>query len=98
MWQVSSVVDERTRHELYYRPFAGAVEAGVGSFMCSYNLINGIYACENEETLQRDLKGTLGFDGWVMSDWGATHSTSIKEGLDQVSHRERDSAPLLEMR
>jgi beta-glucosidase-like glycosyl hydrolase len=40
----------------------------------------------------------LGFDGWVMSDWGATHSTSIKEGLDQVSHRERDSAPLLEMR
>jgi len=80
---VSAEVDERTRHELYYRPFAGAVDAGVGSIMCSYNLVNGVYACENPETLNTDLKGHLGFDGWVMSDWGATHSTSIAAGLDQ---------------
>ena len=67
---MSADVDERTRHELYYRPFAGAVKAGVGSIMCSYNLVNSVYACENDETLNTDLKGHLGFaDGWVMSDW-----------------------------
>jgi beta-glucosidase len=80
---VSEIVDERTRHELYYQPFYGAVDAGVGSFMCSYNKVNGLWACENPETLNVDLKGHLGFKGWVMSDWWATHSTSINEGLDQ---------------
>jgi beta-glucosidase len=80
---VSEIVDERTRHELYYQPFYGAVEAGVGSFMCSYNKINGLWACENPETLNTDLKGHLGFNGWVMSDWWATHSVSINAGLDQ---------------
>jgi beta-glucosidase len=80
---VSENVDERTRHEMYYIPFAGAIEAGVGSFMCSYNKINGVWACENAETLSTDLKGHLGFKGFVMSDWWATHSVSINEGLDQ---------------
>ena len=82
---VNENVDERTEHELYMRPFVGAVNAGVGSFMCSYNLINGRWACENDVTLNQYLKskGDVGFDGFVMSDWGATHSTSIKEGLDQ---------------
>lgn len=61
-----------------------AVDAGVGSVMCSYNLINNTYACENNETLNRDLKGRMGFEGFVMSDWGATHSTvqSANNGLD----------------
>ena len=81
---ISEDVDERTRHEMYYPPFAAAVRAGVGSFMCSYNKINGKYSCENPETLKHDLKEVLNFtDGWVMSDWGATHSMSINEGLDQ---------------
>eukprot|EP00755_Sulcionema_specki_P016436 Sspe_Gene.10360::Locus_3458_Transcript_1_1_Confidence_1.000_Length_2315::g.10360::m.10360/K05349/bglX; beta-glucosidase len=80
---VSEDVDERTQFEMYYPPFEGAVEAGVGSVMCSYNKIRGTYSCENPETLARDLKERLGFKGWVMSDWGATHSTSINEGLDQ---------------
>ena len=81
---ISEDVDERTRHEIYYPPFAAAVRAGVGSFMCSYNKINGKYSCENPETLKHDLKEVLNFtDGWVMSDWGATHSMSINEGLDQ---------------
>jgi len=79
---ISEVVDDRTRHELYYEPFQAAVDAGVGSFMCSYNKINSVWSCENPETLA-DLKQTLGFQGWVMSDWGATHSTSIEAGLDQ---------------
>jgi len=80
---VDEEVSERTRYELYYPPFEGAIKAGVGSFMCSYNKVIGTWACENDITLNRDLKGKLGFQGWVMSDWGATHSTSIAQGLDQ---------------
>merc|ERR1719192_25185 len=80
---ISEVVDERTRHEIYLPPFEGAVKAGLGSIMCSYNRINGVYSCENNETLNTDLRDHLGFKGWVMSDWGATHSTSINQGLDQ---------------
>eukprot|EP00931_Biecheleriopsis_adriatica_P075811 TRINITY_DN49598_c0_g1_i1.p1 TRINITY_DN49598_c0_g1~~TRINITY_DN49598_c0_g1_i1.p1 ORF type:complete len:727 (-),score=142.39 TRINITY_DN49598_c0_g1_i1:78-2258(-) len=78
---VSEEVDERTRFEVYYPPFEAAIEADVGSFMCSYNKINGVYSCENPTTLG-DLKDKLGFKGYVMSDWGATHSTSIMQGLD----------------
>ena len=63
---------------MYYPVFEGAAKAGVGSVMCSYNKINGVWSCENPETLQ-DLKKNLGFDGYVMSDWGATHSTSIRQ-------------------
>ncbi len=66
---VSANVDERTQYEMYYQPFYGAVEAGVGSVMCSYNKINNIWACENDATLNTDLKGRLGFKGFVMSDW-----------------------------
>merc|ERR1712176_1503242 len=79
---VSEEADERTRFEMYYPPFQGAIDANVGSFMCSYNKINGRYSCENPDTLKHDLKETMGFKGYVMSDWGATHSTSIMEGLD----------------
>lgn len=85
---VNEIVDDRTRHEIYYPPFLGAVEAGVGAFMCSYNKINGAWSCENPDTLG-DLKrntseGGMGFaGGWVMSDWGGTHSLSIEAGLDQ---------------
>lgn len=78
---ISELVDERTRHEMYYPVFEGAAKAGVGSVMCSYNKINGVWSCENPTTLG-DLKRTLGMDGFVMSDWGATHSTSIRAGLD----------------
>ena len=80
---VDEEVDERTQFEMYYPPFAGAVAANVGSVMCSYNKIRTKWSCENPETLQRDLKERTGFKGWVMSDWGATHSMSIVAGLDQ---------------
>eukprot|EP00055_Hartaetosiga_balthica_P011579 m.53075 g.53075 ORF g.53075 m.53075 type:complete len:739 (-) comp7652_c0_seq1:124-2340(-) len=83
---VSENVDERTRFEMYYPPFEGAIEADVGSFMCSYNKINNVWSCENNGTLATDLKILNNLENkrfWVMSDWGATHSTSIREGLDQ---------------
>jgi beta-glucosidase len=70
-------------HELYLWPFREAVEAGVGSIMCSYNKVNGTYACENDQLLNGLLKGELGFRGFVQSDWSATMSTlpSVKGGL-----------------
>jgi len=82
---VSANVDERTRMEIYMPPFAGAVDGGLLSIMCSYNKINNTYACENDETLNKCLKEYVGFTGWVMSDWGATHSTvnAANYGLDQ---------------
>jgi beta-glucosidase len=81
---VSSNLDDRTMHELYMWPFANAVKAGVASVMCSYNRINGTYACENSKSLNGLLKEELGFQGYVMSDWGGTHSgmSSIEGGLD----------------
>jgi len=78
-----SLVDDRTAWELYYPPFEAAVKAGAGAFMCSYNRVNGVYACENNKLLNKDLKGEMGFHGIVMSDWAATHSTkAIAKGLD----------------
>jgi beta-glucosidase len=53
-----------------------------GLSQCSYNKIYGVWSCENPTTLRDDLKKSLNFTGFVMSDWGGTHSTSIREGLD----------------
>jgi beta-glucosidase len=79
----NSEIDERALHEIYYLPFEASVSAGVGSVMCSYNRVNGVYACENPVTLG-DLKGELGFSGWVMTDWTAAHSSgAAAAGLDQ---------------
>ena len=62
-------------------------EGKPGSVMCSYNRVNGVYACENSYLLNEVLKKDWGFKGWVMSDWGATHSTipAANAGLDQQS-------------
>ena len=58
-----------------------------GSVMCSYNKVNGVYSCENDYLLNKVLKGDWGFEGYVMSDWGGTHSTvpAVNNGLDQES-------------
>ena len=82
-YEVSVVVDERLNFEVYYEPFKAAIDAGVGSLMCSYNKVNGTYACENDQLLNTHLRKYLGFDGFVMSDWGATHSMALAQGLDQ---------------
>ncbi|KAF2644446.1 hypothetical protein P280DRAFT_391624 [Massarina eburnea CBS 473.64] len=81
---VSSNLDDRTMHELYMWPFANAVRAKAASFMCSYQRINGSHACQNSKSQNGLLKGELGFQGYIMSDWGATHSgvASIDAGLD----------------
>jgi len=77
-------VGARTKWELYYPPFKAAVDAGVGAFMCAYNMVNGTYACHNHEMLKEDLKASMGFKGYVMSDWLAMHGVdALSQGLDQ---------------
>ena len=86
---ISAEVAERTMREIYLPAFEAAVNAGhVGSVMCAYNRVKGKYACENKELLEGYLRGDWGFDGFVTSDWGATHSTvdSALAGLDMEMH------------
>ncbi|WP_431873256.1 glycoside hydrolase family 3 C-terminal domain-containing protein [Amycolatopsis sacchari] len=80
---VSADVDERTLREIYLPAFEAAVRAGAGAVMASYNRVNGVYASENAHLLTEILRGDWGFRGFVMSDWGATHSMeAILAGLD----------------
>ncbi|MDD5338038.1 MAG: glycoside hydrolase family 3 C-terminal domain-containing protein, partial [Dehalococcoidales bacterium] len=82
---ISSEVDERVRREIYFPSFEKAVkEAGTWTVMCSYNKIDGTHASENHWLLTEVLKEEWGFDGLVMSDWYATHSTApvANAGLD----------------
>lgn len=79
----STWIDDQTLHEVYVAPFDAAVRAGVAAIMCSYNRINGTFACGSESTLTRILREEIGFKGFVTSDWGATHSVAfINAGLD----------------
>lgn len=69
---VSSEADERTMRELYLRPFERVVKnANPWSVMCSYNRINGILASEHHQLMQEILRDEWGFDGIIVSDWGA---------------------------
>ena len=82
---VNSAVDERTLRELYLPAFETVVKtADPWSVMASYNKLNGIYASENRWLLTDLLKREWGFKGFVVSDWGATHSTAkaANAGLD----------------
>ena len=84
--------DERSLREIDLLPFEMAVkDSGVGSVMCAYNKVNGVYACENATLLNGIVKGEWGFKGWIISDWGAVHSTAraANAGLDQEFYQER---------
>ena len=80
----SSDASARTMQEIDLPAFDAAVKAGVGAVMCSYNRINSVYACQDPYTLHDVLDGQFGFSGFVMSDWGANHSTvaSAEAGMD----------------
>jgi beta-glucosidase len=78
----NSIVDERTIREVYAPPFDAAIKGGVGSVMCSFNKINGEYACESDSMQNQLLRQQLGFKGFIMSDYLANHSTSPQKGLD----------------
>ena len=81
----SSQVDERALREIYLAAFEGAVtKKKPWTVMCSYNKINGIYAAENRKYLTDVLRGEWGFDGYVVSDWGAVNNrvADLEAGLD----------------
>ena len=76
--------DLRTMFEIHFPAFKAAVDAGSWTVMASYNKLNGHWASENDFLLNKVLKGMWGFQGFVVSDWGATHSTedAANAGLD----------------
>ena len=81
----SSDADERTIREIYFPAFEQAVkEAKPWTVMCSYNRINGVYASENPWLLTEVLRKEWGFDGYVVSDWGAVSDrvAGVAAGLD----------------
>ncbi|WWC86304.1 uncharacterized protein L201_001177 [Kwoniella dendrophila CBS 6074] len=82
----NSQITDRTMREIYSHPFLKAVQADVASVMCSYNLLNGTWACENSELLNGILKEDFGFKGYIMSDWNAQHTgvLSANAGLDMT--------------
>ncbi|KAJ7114672.1 glycoside hydrolase family 3 protein [Mycena crocata] len=79
-------VDDRTLHEMYYYPFLRSIEADVSSVMCSYNQFNGTSACHNAGLIgPNGILRKDGFQGFVVSDWGATHDSAednAEAGLD----------------
>ncbi len=80
-----SQVDERAFREIYLAAFEGAIKEGEPwTVMCSYNKINGVYGSENKTTLTDILRDEWGFDGLVMSDWGAVNDrvAGVAAGLD----------------
>jgi beta-glucosidase len=84
-FSISAQVDERTMREIYLAGFEKAVKKGKPwTVMCAYNKLNGTYCAEHHELLVDILKDEWGFEGLVMSDWGAVHDrvASLKGGLD----------------
>lgn len=80
-----SVVDERTLREIYYPAFESAVKRGKAwTVMCSYNRVNGEYASQSHDLLTKLLRDEWGFDGYVVSDWGAVSDRvkGVHAGLD----------------
>jgi beta-glucosidase len=94
---VNAIISKRAMRESDLLAFEIALEdSGAGAFMCSYNKINGTYACENPYTLGV-LKKDWGFKGFVVSDWGATQSTvpAAMAGLDvEMPGNDSFGAPL----
>ena len=83
--RINVIVSERALREIYLPAFEAAVQvAKVGAVMDAYNKVNGAFCTENSYLNERVLKGEWGFEGVLMSDWGATHSAvgSARSGLD----------------
>lgn len=97
-FNISSDIDIRALREIYLKPFELAIKKSAPwSVMCAYNRLNGIYCSENEFLLSKILKEEWGFDGFVISDWGAVHNkcNALKAGLDlEMPYSEKNNAQL----
>lgn len=83
--RISADIDERPLHEIYLRAFRHIVRTEKPwTVMCAYNAINGVFAAENRWLLTELLRDEWGFDGVVVSDWGAVHDRveALRAGLD----------------
>ncbi|KAG0145946.1 hypothetical protein CROQUDRAFT_671445 [Cronartium quercuum f. sp. fusiforme G11] len=82
----TSKIDDKTLRELYFLPFKRAVDAGVTCMMCSYNKFNGDWSCRNPALISEDglLRKEGGFQGYVVSDWGASHGSRLKSVHESV--------------
>jgi len=89
---VNELIEPAALRESDLLAFELAIEGGhPGSIMCSYNKVNGPYACGSDFLLNHVLKGDWGYPGWVMSDWGAVYATDFAaRGLDQESGEQLD--------
>lgn len=74
---LSTNIDDKTMHELYMWPFYDAIRAGSASVMCSYQRINNSYGCHNQKAQNGLLKTELGFEGFIVTDWGALRKFRI---------------------
>ena len=94
---ISAEIRERALREIYLASFEGAVKEGKPwTLMCSYNKINGVYSSQNPWLLNEVLRKEWGFDGMVMTDWGACddHVQGVASGLDLEMPRAGDSDDL----
>ncbi|MXP27759.1 glycosyl hydrolase [Porphyrobacter algicida] len=92
-FQADAIIGDAAMRMSDLLAFQIAIEKGnPGSVMCAYNQVNGTYSCQNDYLLNKVLKHDWGYQGWVMSDWGAVHSTvqAANNGLDQESGEELD--------
>jgi len=92
----NSILDQSAMRTSDLLAFQFAIErSNPGSVMCSYNRVNGDFACENDFLLNQVLRKDWKWPGYVMSDWGATHSTAkaANAGLDQESGAPFDDVP-----
>lgn len=94
---ISSNIDNRALHELYLWPFADSIHANTAALMCSYNQLNGTYACENDLLMNGIVKEELGFPGFIVTDWDAqkTTATSANNGLDMSMYNNQYWGPHL---
>ena len=83
-FECSSNMDERTLREIYTKAFEIAMQAKPWAVMCSYNKINGEWVSQHKHVLKDVLRDALGFDGLLVSDWGAVHerAPSLAASLD----------------
>lgn len=97
---VNAECDERTIREMYLRVFEIAVKkSNPTSVMCAYNKVNGHYCSENKKLLTKILREEWGYDGMLISDWGAVHNLgkALKAGMDlQMPHNEKVYEDLVE--